>query len=44
MGIHETINNKQEGSKQKICFKLHPFNYNNKEYKNIQPGTCFGKL
>jgi len=44
MGINENINNNQEDSKQKICFKYHPFNYKNIAYKNIQPEACFGKL
>jgi len=43
MGINENINN-QEDSKQKICFKYHPFNYKNIAYKNIQPEAFFGKL
>jgi len=44
MGINETINNNQEDSKQKICFKYYPFNYKNIAYKNIQPEARFGKL
>ena len=44
LGIHETINNNQEDSKQKICFKYYPFNYKNIAYKNIQPEACFGKF
>jgi len=43
MGVHETRNNNQGDLKQ-ICFKFHPFNYENIAYKSIQPETFFGKL
>ena len=44
MGINETINNNEEDSKQKICFKYYPIDYKNIAYRNIQPEACFGKL
>jgi len=43
LGINETINNNQEDSKQRICFKYYPFNYKNIAYKKSQPEACFGK-
>jgi len=44
MGINETINNNQEDSKQKICFKYYPFNYKNIAHKTANLRLVLEKL